>query len=82
MQGQCRCYAGASRLRGDVCVMGAPYILLGRGACGFGTYNRGVDERCASCRKPPFPACEVGMFVLEWFGVGLTGVFRWGSTRR
>ena len=54
-------------MAGDVCVMGAPYALLGANPCGFGTYNRGVNERCSSCRKPPFPMCEVGG--LFWVGL-------------
>lgn len=59
---QCRCSPGSVKGPGGVCIVGQLYPLPSLSKCPFGTYPRGVFERCSSCRIDPFPDCPVGQY--------------------
>ena len=61
---QCRCFAGTTR-RNNACIVGQLYALPAVGQCPFGTYARGVLERCTSCRVAPYPTCGNGLYPLS-----------------
>lgn len=62
---QCRCYDGAMKSTGGICVVRQIYPLPTLSRCPFGTYPRGALERCSTCRLDPFPYCDFGLYPLS-----------------